>query len=192
MRAAKEIRRKTTETDIRLSLNLDDPAVQKLDVGGGFFEHMLTSFAKHGRFGISLLGRGDDTGPHHLVEDTGIVLGQALNEAAGDKMGIERFGSSSVPMDDALVDAAVDLSGRGYLVFHAKDLPEGETGLGMSLVRDFFHALSSHGRFNLNLNVRDGQNPHHVIEAMFKATAVALRRALVKSGSGLPTTKGML
>lgn len=189
-----EIERNTKETQIKLHLNLDEKGKQdKLETGHGFFNHMLDSFSKHSRFNLEVKAKGDDTGPHHLVEDVGIVLGEALLKAAGDKRGIERFGHASIPMDETLMDVSIDFCGRGFMVF---DLPEEiqdtETGLGIHLIHDFFYALSFNGRFNLHLHLVRGRNPHHIIEAMFKGTAVALRRALEITQDDLPSTKGVL
>jgi imidazoleglycerol-phosphate dehydratase len=185
------IQRSTSETSIELSLQLDDPEPSRIDTGHGFYDHMLESFAKHSRFGLQVKAKGDNTGPHHLVEDVAIVLGEALLKASGDKKGIERFGHVSMPMDETLVDAAVDFGGRGFLVLDAPDVHDGETGLGIHLLHDIFYALSFNGRFNLHLQVRHGRNPHHIYEAMFKGTAVALRRALVITGQDIPSTKGV-
>lgn len=190
MRAA-SIERTTNETLINLSLQLDNPKPSAIKTGHGFYDHMLESFAKHSRFGLQVDAKGDNTGPHHLVEDVAIVIGEALLKAAGDKRGIERFGHVSMPMDETLVDVAVDFGGRGYLVFNCPEVHDMETGLGVHLVHDIFYALCFNGRFNLHIDVRHGRNPHHLYEAMFKGTAVALRRALVVTGTDIPSTKGV-
>lgn len=189
-----EIERNTKETKIKLHLNLDEKGQQdKLETGHGFFNHMLDSFSKHSRFKLEVKAKGDDTGPHHLVEDVGIVLGEALLKAAGDKRGIERFGHASIPMDETLMDVSIDFCGRGFMVFDLPDeIQDTETGLGIHLIHDFFYALSFNGRFNLHLHLVRGRNPHHIIEAMFKGTAVALRRALEITQDDLPSTKGVL
>lgn len=187
-----QIQRATKETEIELSLNLDDPACGTIKTGHGFFDHMLEAFAKHSRFGLSVTAKGDNTGPHHLVEDVAIVLGEALMKAAGDKVGIERFGHAALPMDETLLEVAIDFSNRGFLVFDCPEIHDTETGLGVHLIHDFFYALCFNGRFNLNMRVVCGRNPHHIFEAMFKGTAVALRRALTVTGSDLPSTKGVL
>jgi imidazoleglycerol-phosphate dehydratase len=191
MRTA-EIKRSTKETQIELKLNLDKACPAKVSTGHGFYDHMLESFAKHARIGLEVVAKGDNTGPHHLVEDVAIVLGDALLKAAGDKSGIERFGNVSLPMDETLVDVAVDFGGRGFLVFTAPEVQDVETGLGMHLVHDFFYALCFNGRFNLHIRVVCGRNPHHIYEAMFKGTAIALRRALAITGTDIPSTKGVL
>jgi len=189
-----DIKRGTKETKIELHLNLDQRGQQnELDTGHGFFNHMLDSFSKHSRFDLRVKAVGDDTGPHHLVEDVGIVLGEALLKAAGDKRGIERFGDASIPMDETLMNVSIDFCGRGFMVF---DVPEhivdSETGLGLHLIHDFFYALCFNGRFNLHLHLVRGRNPHHIIEAMFKGTAIALRKALEITQDDMPSTKGVL
>jgi imidazoleglycerol-phosphate dehydratase len=185
------IERSTNETTIELGLQMDNPQASDISTGHGFYDHMLESFSKHSRFGLQVLAKGDNTGPHHLVEDVAIVLGDALLKAAGDKKGIERFGHVSMPMDETLVDVAVDFGGRGFLVFDAPEIQDVETGLGIHLVHDIFYALCFNGRFNLHIQVKHGRNPHHIYEAMFKGTAVALRRALAVTGSDIPSTKGV-
>ncbi|MBF0198834.1 MAG: imidazoleglycerol-phosphate dehydratase HisB [Planctomycetes bacterium] len=192
MRISNIPRRKTKETDIEIKLNLDKSDDLKIHTGHGFFNHMLESFAKHGRFGLEVIAKGDDTGPHHLVEDVGIVLGQSLLDAAGDKEGIERFANLSMPMDETLIDVAIDFGGRGYLVFDAPEVQDQETGLGIHLTNDFFYALCINGKFNLHIKVVYGTNPHHIIEGMFKGTAIALRKALEITNTGIPSTKGVL
>ena len=191
MRTA-SIDRGTNETQIQLKLNLDQVAPISISTGHGFYDHMLHSFSKHSRFALEVKAKGDDTGPHHLVEDVAIVLGEALLKAAGDKKGIERFGHVSMPMDETLVDVSVDFGGRGYLVFEAPEVQDVETGLGMHLIHDFFYALCFNGRFNLHIRTIYGKNPHHIYEAMFKGTAIALRRALVITGDDIPSTKGVI
>lgn len=192
MRTANLPRRITKETEVEMKLNLDDGKDCQIDTGHGFYDHMLESFSKHSRFGLTVQAKGDQTGPHHLVEDVAIVLGESLLAAAGNKDGIERFGDALIPMDETLVQVAVDFSGRGFLVFDAPEVQDTETGLGIHLIHDFFYALCFNGRFNLNIRVLCGKNPHHIYEAMFKGTAIALRRALVISGKGIPSTKGVL
>jgi len=192
MRSA-TIERKTSETKINLTLGLG-PGPGKIDIktGHGFYDHMLTAFAKHGRFSLDIVAEGDNTGPHHLAEDVAIVIGEALLKAAGDKTGIERFGHASIPMDDTLVEVSVDFGGRGFLVFDCPEVQDIETGLGVHLVHDIFYAMSFNGRFNLHMRLIHGRNPHHIYEAMFKGTGVALRRALAITGTDIPSTKGVL
>ncbi len=172
------VERKTKETDIRLALNLDGSGKSRIETGIGFFDHMLEGFTRHGFFDLDLTAAGDlIVDCHHTVEDTGIVLGTALSEALGDKAGIRRFGSCILPMDDALVLAAVDLSGRSYFDMKA-DFPAERVGeLETETVREFFYAVASSARMNLHLRVLAGQNSHHMIEALFKAFAKALDEA---------------
>jgi len=174
-----QIKRTTKETDIICTLDLDGSGKSSIQTGIGFFDHMLEGFTRHGYFDLQLQAKGDlHVDGHHTVEDTGIVLGQALREAAGDKKGICRFGNFILPMDDALVLCAVDLGGRPYLVFDAQ-LPSGKTGdLDTELVREFFYAVSYSAGINLHLKVLSGHNTHHMIEAMFKAFAKALDQAV--------------
>jgi|SaaInlStandDraft_1057018.scaffolds.fasta_scaffold58709_2 imidazoleglycerol-phosphate dehydratase len=185
------IERTTKETSIELGLNLDGGKID-ISTGHGFYDHMLEAFAKHGRMGLEVEAKGDNTGPHHLAEDVAIVIGEALLKSAGDKAGIERFGHASIPMDDTLVDISVDFGGRGFLVFDCPEVQDVETGLGVHLVHDIFYAMCFNGRFNLHLRLIHGRNPHHIYEAMFKGTGVALRRALAITGTDIPSTKGVL
>jgi imidazoleglycerol-phosphate dehydratase len=187
--------RKTRETDIRLALDLDGVGRSRIDTGIGFLDHMLAALATHARFDLEVRCRGDlHVDAHHSVEDVGIVLGQALKQALGDKKGIVRFGHAYVPLDEALSRAVVDLSGRPWLhygvAFKARQLGSMPT----ELFEDFFWAMVDHGRFNLHLDVVRGRNAHHVAETLFKATARALRMAVARdAGSvGVPSTKGSL
>ncbi|MGA1213502.1 MAG: imidazoleglycerol-phosphate dehydratase HisB [Solirubrobacterales bacterium] len=185
--------RKTGETEIDLSVDLDGGPVE-ISTGVGFFDHMLDSLARHSGMGLSVDARGDlDTGSHHTVEDVGIVLGQAVDEALGDRSGIRRFGSALVPMDEALAECALDLSGRGMLVFDA-ELPVGEIGgFEIETTSEFFGALAREGRLTVHLELRRGRNVHHSIEALFKGLALALRSAIEPvEGRGVPSTKGTL
>jgi len=189
-----DISRKTRETDIRLALGLDggDRAIR---TGVGFFDHMLDHVAKHGRLGLTVTAAGDThLDDHHTVEDVGIVLGQALDKALGDKKGIERFGFASVPMDDALARVSIDLSGRAALAFDvAFQNPLGKIGtFDAQLVREFFTAVSQAGRFNCHIEVPRGVNDHHIVEAIFKAFGRALRQAVAITGDDVPSTKGAL
>ena len=189
------VKRATSETDIVLALNLDGSGDSQVDTGIGFFDHMLTAFSRHGLFDLTLTCSGDlQVDQHHTVEDVGICLGQALKEALGDKSGIIRFGHAYVPMDDALARVAVDLSGRPYLVLE----PEPQDGMvgdfPVSLVLEFFRAVSDHGRLNLHADLLRGSNDHHGIEAMFKAFGRALDEATATNAriKGVPSTKGQL
>ena len=169
------IERKTKETDIHVALTLDGTGESEVSTGIGFFDHMLEGFARHGFFNLSCHVEGDlHVDGHHTVEDTGIVLGQAIREAVGDKKGIRRYGYFVLPMDDALALCAVDLCGRPFLNFDASFPTERVGGLDTELVREFFYAVSYSAGMNLHLKVLDGTNAHHMIEAMFKAFAKAL------------------
>ena len=171
--------RTTKETDIRLELNLDGSGIAKVNTGIGFFDHMLNSFARHGFFDLNLKVKGDlCVDGHHTVEDTGIVLGQAIREALSNKVGIKRYGSFLLPMDEVLVLCAIDLSGRPYLNFEAKFAAERTGEFATELVREFFYAISYSAGMNLHLKQMDGMNSHHIIEAMFKAFAKALDMAI--------------
>jgi len=169
------VSRKTSETDINLELNLDGRGIAEVDTGIGFFDHMLNSFAKHGFFDLKITVKGDlFVDSHHTIEDTGIVLGQAINKALENKAGINRFGSFMLPMDDALVLCALDLSGRPYLVYDL-DLTVPQVGyMDTEMVKEFFYAVSYGAGMNLHIKQISGQNNHHIIEAAFKAFAKAL------------------
>ncbi len=172
------VSRKTKETDIELSLNLDGSGIANVDTGIGFFDHMLISFAKHGFFDLDCKVTGDlFVDSHHTIEDTGIVLGQAIAKAVGDKQGIRRFGSFLLPMDEALVMSAIDLSGRPYLVYDL-DLTTAQVGyMDTEMVKEFFYAVSYAAAMNLHIKQISGSNNHHIIEAAFKAFAKALDEA---------------
>ena len=172
------VKRTTKETQIIMDLNLDGKGVGKISTGIGFFDHMLEGFTKHGFFDMELTVNGDlHVDGHHTVEDTGIVLGQAIKEAIGDKKGIKRYGQFMLPMDDALVLCAIDLCGRPYLNFDAQFPVERVGYLETELIQEFFYAISYSAGMNLHMKVLDGRNAHHIIEAMFKAFAKALDMA---------------
>jgi imidazoleglycerol-phosphate dehydratase len=189
------IERKTNETDIRLILNLDGEGKSEIATGVGFFDHMLTHLGKHGLFDLKIAARGDlHIDAHHTVEDVGICFGKALVQALGDKAGIRRYGDSTLPMDEALVTAAVDLGGRPFLVWTA-DVPNEMLGTFASqLAEEFWRAVSSAGLLNLHVVLHHGRNTHHIVEGIFKACARALRHAveLDPRASGVPSTKGVL
>jgi imidazoleglycerol-phosphate dehydratase len=189
-----EKRRTTQETEIRLSLDLDG-GESRAETGVGFLDHMLDLLARHGHLGLRVEARGDlETGAHHTVEDIGIVFGQALDEALADRAGIRRYGSALVPMDESLAECAIDISGRPYCDF-AADLPVTSiAGFDTELTEEFFRAIANSAKLTLHLWVRSGTNAHHMIEAVFKAFARALRVAVsVDPGeSGVPSTKGTL
>jgi imidazoleglycerol-phosphate dehydratase len=186
--------RKTGETEVRLSLGLDGGAASAA-TGVGFLDHMLDLLARHGRLGLEVEAAGDlETGAHHTVEDVGIVLGQALDEALGDRAGIRRYGSALVPMDEALAECAIDISGRPLCVFQA-DLPTTSiAGFDTELAEEFFRAVANSAKLTLHVSVRYGTNAHHMIEGSFKAFARALRVAVSidPEESGVPSTKGTL
>lgn len=187
------ITRTTKETDISLELNLDGKGIGKVDTGIGFLDHMLLSFAKHGFFDLEVCVKGDlYVDGHHTVEDTGIVLGQAIRQALGDKAGIKRYGSFLLPMDETLVLCAIDLSGRPYLNFSAEFTQEKVGYMDTELVKEFFYAISYSAGMNLHLKQMDGANNHHIIEAMFKAFAKALDEACSMDAriQGVLSTKG--
>ncbi len=187
--------RKTSETDIEISLNLDGSGIANVDTGIGFFDHMLNSFAKHGLFDLTVKVRGDlEVDCHHTIEDTGIVLGAAIKKALGDKKSIKRYGSFMLPMDETLVLCAIDLSGRPYFVFDAEFNVERVGYFDTEMVKEFFYAISYSAGMNLHIKEMYGSNAHHIIEAMFKAFARALDEAssIDPRVEGLPSTKGAL
>ncbi len=172
------ITRKTAETDIEITLNLDGSGISSIDTGIGFFDHMLSAFAKHGFFDLTVKVLGDlDVDCHHTIEDTGIVLGEAIKQAVGDKKGIKRFGSFILPMDETLVLTALDLSGRPYLNFDARFTTDRVGGYDTEMVKEFFYAISYTSGMNLHIKQLDGANNHHMIEAIYKSFAKALDEA---------------
>ncbi len=179
MKRTSEIVRKTKETDISLEINLDGSGNSQIETGIGFFDHMLESFSRHGFFDLILSVKGDlFVDSHHTVEDTGIVLGQGIKEALGEKKGIKRYGSFMLPMDDVLVLCAIDLSGRPYFVYDVEFTTEKVGYLETELVKEFFYAISYGAGMNLHIKVLHGNNNHHIIEAIFKAFAKALDEAI--------------
>jgi imidazoleglycerol-phosphate dehydratase len=189
-----DIERNTKETQISLKLSLDG-GESSASTGVGFLDHMLDLLARHGRLGIQLEAKGDlETGSHHTTEDVGIVLGQAIDQALGDRSGIRRYGSSLVPMDEALAECAIDVSGRPFTDF-AADLPDVTiAGYEAELTEEFFRAVATNAKLTLHLWVRSGSNAHHMIEAAFKAFGRALREAVSidPDEPGVPSTKGTL
>lgn len=172
------ISRTTSETDIAVTLNLDGSGRSDIDTGIGFFDHMLRSFAKHGFFDLTVQVKGDlEVDCHHTIEDTGIVLGEAIKKAVGDKKGIRRYGSFALPMDETLVLIALDLSGRPYLCFDADFTVDRVGEFDTEMVREFFYAISYSCGMNLHIRQLAGQNNHHIIEAIFKSFAKALDEA---------------
>ncbi|PWB52134.1 MAG: imidazoleglycerol-phosphate dehydratase HisB [Candidatus Methanoperedenaceae archaeon] len=191
MREAK-VSRKTNETDIEIKINLDGSGNTDINTGIAFFDHMLNSFSKHGFFDLTIKALGDITvDDHHTVEDVGITLGSAIKKALGDKSGIERFADVRIPMDEALAAAAVDISGRSFLVFNASFTNPKIGGFNSQNTRHFFESLTNNAGINVHLEVT-GENDHHKAEALFKAFGIALKRAVKITGTGVPSTKGML
>lgn len=190
-----EVSRQTGETNITLQLNVDGTGVPQIETGVGFFNHMLTLLARHGLFDLTIDAQGDiDVDYHHTVEDVGICLGQALAQALGDKAGITRYGSLSLPMEETLVTSAVDLSGRTAFVYHV-DFPTEKIGdFDCQLVEVFWEAVAANARMNLHVLHHHGHNSHHISEAVFKGTARALRQAVAVDPrqTGVPSSKGSL
>lgn len=190
------VHRVTSETDIAIALTLDGTGKSRIETGIGFFDHMLTALAKHGLFDLDITVKGDlHIDGHHTVEDTGIALGQAMRTALGDKRGVRRFGSALVPLDEALCEAVVDLSGRPFLTFDATFDRDRLGTLDTELVEEFFRAFAMSAMLTLHLNQRAGKNCHHIAEAAFKALARALRMAVEpdpRALEAIPSTKGVL
>lgn len=190
-----QLARKTAETDINVCLNLDGTGIYEVQTGVGFLDHMLCLWARHGALDLTIKARGDTyIDDHHTVEDIGITLGLAIKEALGDKAGINRYGHALVPMDEALILVALDLSGRGHLEL---DLPLPSTKVGSfdtELVEEFFRALAVNGGITLHVRMLSGRNTHHIIEGAFKALGRALRQAVARDErlTGIPSTKGVL
>ncbi len=187
--------RTTKETDIFVSINLDGSGKNEIDTGVGFFDHMLDGFARHGLFDLTVKVKGDlNVDCHHTIEDTGIVIGQCIAEAIGDKKGIKRFGSFMLPMDETLALCAVDLSGRPYFVFDASFDADRMGDMDTQMVREFFYAISYSAMINLHLKVLYGENDHHKTEALFKAFGKALDVATMYENriDGAWSTKGVL
>lgn len=189
------IKRDTAETRIELSINLDGSGQADINTGVGFFDHMLTLFAKHGLFDLTVKANGDlEVDQHHTVEDVGICLGKTILEAVGDKKGIVRYGSMTLPMEETLVTSALDLSGRMWFVYNVSFPTEKIGEFDSQLIREFWQAVSSNALMNLHLVLHHGENSHHISEGLFKATARALRQALVVDPRqpGVPSSKGTL
>lgn len=184
--------RKTKETDIQLELNLDGTGIADVNTGIGFFDHMLISFAKHAEFDLKVHADGDlYVDEHHLIEDTAIVLGKVLADALGDMTGIARFGEARIPMDEALAEVALDIGGRSYLVLNAEFSAPQVGQFSTQLVKHFFEALASNAKITIHASVY-GDNDHHKIEALFKAFAYAMKRAVKVEGQEVKSTKGLL
>ena len=195
MTRSAEIARTTNETDIRLALSLDGTGTGTRSTGVGFFDHLLDALARHGRLDLDVTVKGDlQTGPHHTVEDTGIALGRALDEALGDRSGIRRYGSAVVPMDEARAACAIDVSGRPYAAFEGALPAAAVADFDSDLAEEFFHAVAGTAKLTLHVAIERGSNTHHMVEAAFKAFARALREALAidPDETGVPSTTGLL
>jgi imidazoleglycerol-phosphate dehydratase len=190
------VERKTKETDIVLQLNIDGTGASKIQTGIPFFSHMLEAFSKHGLMDLTVDASGDlEVDLHHTVEDVGIVLGKALREALGDRAGIVRYGSAAIPMDETLVSAAVDISGRPFIVFNVPLRRARISNMDLDLLQDFFRAFAFNAELNLHVNMHYGENLHHIAEAVFKAVARALAQATrldPRIAGVVPSTKGSL
>jgi imidazoleglycerol-phosphate dehydratase len=189
--------RTTNETSIDIALDVDGTGAASADTGIPFYDHMLAQLGKHGAFDLSVKATGDlSVDTHHTVEDVGILLGEAFREAIGDKAGVRRFASVNVPLDEALVEVALDLSGRPYLVYEVElpgDVPLlGQPGFDPQLAEEFWRAFVTSAAITLHIRMRSGKNTHHIIEASFKGVARALRDAVRVEGGGVPSTKGVL
>jgi imidazoleglycerol-phosphate dehydratase len=190
-----EVERSTKETQIRLRIGLDGSGGADVSTGIGFLDHMLELLARHGRLDLAVSATGDlDTGSHHTTEDVGIVLGQALDKALGDRSGITRYGDAMVPMDEALGACAIDVSGRPYCSFEAELPHTSIAGFEVELVEEFFRAVANNAKLTVHIRALDGTNAHHKIESCFKAFARALREAVSidETETGVPSTKGVL
>lgn len=186
-----KVERKTSETEITVKLNLDGTGNYKVSTGTQFFDHMLESFARHSSFDLEINATGDNE--HHIVEDVGIVLGQALKEALGDKHGITRFGHAIIPMDEVLILTSLDLGGRTYTSLDVKFRKKKIEDLSAEMIEHFVESFASEARMNLHIKFLDGRNDHHKAEAVFKSLAIALKAAVtVDPRKGLPSTKGVL
>jgi imidazoleglycerol-phosphate dehydratase len=196
MTRSAEISRTTGETDIRVALSLDGSGQGTRATGVGFFDHMLDAVARHGGLDLDVEARGDlETGSHHTVEDVGIAIGQALDEALGDRSGITRFGHAVVPMDDARASAAIDVSGRPFTALEGEAIPPRTIGgFETALVEEFLRAVANNAKLTVHVTVERGRDPHHMAEASFKAFARALRQAVSidPDERGIPSTKGLL
>lgn len=194
MNRTSTIQRKTNETDINLTLNLDGTGKAELETGLGFFDHMLNTLAKHSGIDISLKVIGDlHVDEHHTMEDVGICLGQALNEALGDKKGIQRFGTAYCPLDEALARTVIDLSGRAHFEWQVQTQLYKIGSVQTESFPEFFKSFTSHGMMNVHMDLIRGQNLHHIIEALFKSFAQALKQAIKQNANdSIPSTKGSL
>ena len=189
------IRRRTKETDVRVKLNLDGSGRGRIDTGLPFLDHMLELFARHGLFDLEIVCKGDlEIDDHHSVEDIALTFGQALREALGDKVGINRYGSAIVPMDEALCRSVIDLSGRFYLVYEVQTRRQKIGNFSVELAEHFWRSFAETAKFNLHIDCLRGRNTHHILEGTFKASARALKQAVARDPriQGVPSTKGVL
>ena len=188
-----KIHRKTNETDITVELNLDGVGQYQIDTGVGFLDHMLTHLSKHGKMDLIVKATGDlEVDAHHTIEDIAICLGECLIEAVGDKKGIARYGNSSVPMEDALANVTIDLSGRASCVYNVNYGTEKIGDFDVECLEEMLRSFSNNGKFNLHINVPYGTNSHHIAEAIFKGLGQALEAAVKIVGTDIPSTKGIL
>lgn len=188
-----KITRKTKETDIIAEINLDGQGRYEIDTGIGFLDHMLSHLSKHSKIDLVLKAKGDlEVDQHHTVEDVAICLGQAIIEALGDKKGITRYGNSSVPMEDALANVAIDLSGRPFCVYNVQYRTEKVGDFDVECIEELLRSFSNYGKFNLHIAVPHGTNSHHIAEAIFKALGQSLGQAVKITGKDIPSTKGTL
>ena len=188
-----KIRRQTKETDIRCELNLDGVGKYQIDTGIGFIDHMLTHLAKHGKIDLVVKAKGDlNVDAHHTAEDIAICLGECLLKALGDKKGIARYGHSSVPMEDALANVSLDLSGRANCIYNVEYRTNKIGDFDVECLQEFLRSFANTGKFNLHVNVPYGTNSHHIAEAIFKALGQALAQATKVVGTDVPSTKGLL
>lgn len=188
-----QVGRDTLETNIMVDVNLDGDGSSQVNTGIGFLDHMLTLFAKHAGFSLVVQAKGDLwIDDHHTVEDVGITLGQALRQAFGDKVGIQRYGHAYVPMDETLVRTALDISGRPFLVYEVEGLPEKVGQFDCQLIEEFCRAVAFNAGLTVHIDKIRGKNSHHILEAIFKSFAQALRQAVLITGTSLPSTKGKI
>jgi imidazoleglycerol-phosphate dehydratase len=188
-----EIKRKTNETDIKLNINLDGEGRYDINTGVGFLDHMIAHLSKHSGIDINISAKGDyEIDDHHTVEDVGIALGGCIDKALSDKKGIRRYGFSAVPMEDALAETAIDLSGRPFCVYNAAYPTEKIGTFDTELIEEFLRAMVNNARLNLHVNVRYGTNSHHIAEAVFKSLGQSLRKAVRIVSDDIPSTKGTL
>ncbi len=195
MERSSKIERKTTETDIHLTLNIEGKGESEISTGIPFFDHMLSLFSKHGFFDLMVKAKGDlEVDFHHTVEDVGLVMGDAFDKALGDRKGIRRYGHAVTPMDDALSSVTIDLSKRPFLVLNAHDPTGSGGGFDLAIAKEFFRAFSNRGGMNLHINVSYGENEHHIVESIFKALGRSLNQAVSFDDriSGVLSTKGAL